>query len=79
MGMQNKMESAKQYRLRAQESRTIAEGIFDHEERKKLLQIVDEFDQLALQMDVSAGYQKFASEPPKRPNGADHKTGRNSS
>jgi hypothetical protein len=42
------MESATHYRLRAQESRTIAKGIFDHEERKKLLQIAAEFELLAL-------------------------------
>ena len=57
----------------AQESRTIAAGIFDHEERKKLLQIAAEFEQLALKMDVGAAYAKFANAPQKRTNGADHK------
>ena len=77
--MQNKMESAKHYRLRAQESRAIAEGIFDHQERKKLLQIAAEFEQLALKMDVGETYAKFANAPQKRTNGADHKGRRNSS
>jgi hypothetical protein len=76
MGMQDKMESVKHYRLRAQESRTIAGGIFDHEERKKVLQIAADFEQLALKMDVCEGY---TSGPPKRQNGADHKSSRNSS
>jgi hypothetical protein len=35
------------YRLRADEVRTIAQGIFDWEERKKLMQIVDEYEQRA--------------------------------
>jgi hypothetical protein len=76
--MQYKTEAAKHYRVRAQESRTIAEGIFDHEERKKLLQIAAEFEQLALKMDESERYQKIAGGPPKHPNGADHKSSRNS-
>jgi hypothetical protein len=69
MGMQNKMESATHYRLRAQESRTIAEGIYDHEERKKLLQIAAEFEQMALKMDVGGAYAKFANASQKRTNG----------
>jgi hypothetical protein len=76
--MQDKMESAKHYRLRAQESRTIARGLFDHEERKKLLQIAAEFEQMALKMDVCEGYQKFANAPQKRPNGANQKSNQNS-
>jgi hypothetical protein len=64
--MQDKSETAKHYRLRAQESRAIAQGIFDHQERKKLLQIAAEFEELALKADVREGYQNLASSPPKR-------------
>jgi hypothetical protein len=45
--MQDRTELAGLYRLRADEARTIAEGIFDWEERQKLLQIVDEYEQRA--------------------------------
>ena len=65
--MQDRMESAKYYRLRALESRTIAAGIFDHEERKTLLQIAAEFEEWALKADVREAYQKLASSRPKRP------------
>jgi hypothetical protein len=78
MGMQDKMESAKHYRLRAQESRTIAGGIFDHEERKKVLQIAAEFEQMALKMDMCEGYQNLAGGPRKGPNGT-HKSSQDSS
>ena len=65
--MQYKMESAKHYRLRALESRTIAAGVFDLEERKTLLQIAAEFEEWARKADVREAYQKLASSPPKRP------------
>ena len=76
--MQYKTEAAKHYRVRAQESRTIAGGIFDHEERKKVLQIAAEFEQMALKMDVCEGYQNLAGGPRKGPNGT-HKSGPDSS
>jgi hypothetical protein len=78
MVMQDKMESAKHYRLRAQESRTIAGGIFDHEDRKKVLQIAAEFEQMALKIDMREGYQNLAGGPRKGPNGA-HKSSQSSS
>jgi hypothetical protein len=45
--MSDNVELAGLYRLRADEARTIAGGIFDWEERKKLLQIADEYEQRA--------------------------------
>lgn len=45
--MQDKAEITKHYRRRAEELRVIAEGIFDRDERKTLVEIADEFEQLA--------------------------------
>ena len=45
--MSDRVELSGLYRLRADEARTIAGGIFDWEERKKLLQIADEYEQRA--------------------------------
>jgi hypothetical protein len=45
--MSDNVELAGLYRLRADEARTIAVGIFDWEERNKLLQIADEYEQRA--------------------------------
>ena len=45
--MRDKTELAKHYRRRAEECRTIALGIFDHEERSTLTHIADEFEQMA--------------------------------
>jgi hypothetical protein len=39
------LAKAVHYRTRAQELRKIAKGIFDHEERKKLIEIADEYEQ----------------------------------
>ena len=43
------------YRADAKEVRAIAEGIYDHEERMKLLQFVDAYERLArsLKVDIS--------------------------
>ena len=45
--MQDRAELAGLYPLRADEARTIAAGILDWEERKKLMQIADEYEQRA--------------------------------
>ena len=45
--MQNKAELAKHWRRRAEELRTIAEGIFDRAERKTLMDVADEYETLA--------------------------------
>ena len=45
--MRDKTELAKHYRHRAGEVREIAKGIFDHEERQTLLEIADEYEQWA--------------------------------
>ena len=76
--MQDKAESAKHYRLRAQEARTIAEGIFDRSERKTLMEIADEFEELALKTEGGEGYPQLPNGRQKRENGADQKSRRNS-
>ena len=64
------MDKAKHYRSRAEEMRTIAEGIFDHKERKTLLEIAQEYEELALRGNVSESYAHLATEGQRRPNGA---------
>ena len=78
MGMQDKAESAKHYRLRAEEVRAIAEGIFDHIERKTLMQIADEFEEMALKAEAREGPLQLANGRQKRASGADQKSRRNS-
>jgi hypothetical protein len=58
--VQNKMDKADHFRLRAQEMREIAEGLFDHKERKRLLDIAHEYENLALKGDVCEGYVQLA-------------------
>ena len=73
------MDKAKHYRARADEMRTIAEGIFDHKERKTLLEIAQEYEELALGQNMFQGYADLARGRPKRPNGAEQKPDRDSS
>jgi hypothetical protein len=73
------MDKADHYRARAQEMRKIAEGLFDHKERKTLMDIAHEYEELSLRRDVCDGYLELANGPRKRPNGADHKSRGNSS
>ena len=77
--MQDKAESAKHYRLRAEEVRAIAEGIFDHIERKTLMQIADEFEELALKVEARDGPLQLANGRQKGAKGAEQKAHRNSS
>jgi hypothetical protein len=64
-GARTKMDKLNHYRVRAQEIRKIAKGIFDHEERATLLDIAREYEEWP--------------RPPKRLNGAERKPSRNSS
>jgi len=45
--MRDKDEAAKHYRRRAKEVRAISKGIFDHVERKTLMEVAEEYEQLA--------------------------------
>lgn len=45
--MQDRAELAGLYRLRADQARTVAGGIFAWEERNRLLQLADEYEQRA--------------------------------
>jgi hypothetical protein len=45
--MQDKVELAGLYRLRADEARAVAGGLFNREERNRLLQMADEYEQRA--------------------------------
>ena len=65
------MDKAKHYRERAEEIRTIAEGIWDHKEHKILMDIAREYENLALTKDVCEGYVDLAKGPQKRQNGAE--------
>ena len=49
--MNDKAELAGHYSFRADDARRIAEGIFDWEERKKLLEITDEYEQRAREIE----------------------------
>jgi hypothetical protein len=55
--MQDRAELVGLYRLRADEARAVAVGIFDWEERKKLLQIADEYEQRARDVEGIANSQ----------------------
>jgi hypothetical protein len=64
------MDKAKHYRRRAEIIRTIAEGVFDHNERKTLLEIAHEYENMAQRGDVvSEGYVQLVTEWQKRLNG----------
>ena len=51
--MQDRAELAGLYRLRADEARTVAGGIFDWEERSRLLQMADEYERRAHEVENS--------------------------
>ena len=53
--MQDRAELAGLYRLRADEARTVAEGIFDWDERNRLLQMADEYERRAHEVENSDG------------------------
>ena len=53
--VQDQMDKADHYRVRAQEMRKIAEGLFDHKERKTLMDIALEYEELSLRRDVCDG------------------------
>ena len=50
--MQDIVELASHYRFRAVEVRVIAEGIYDHLDRKKLEQIAEDYEELARQAEA---------------------------
>ena len=54
--MQDKSESAKHYRRRAEDVRSISEGIFDRAERKKLIEIAEEYEQWAREAEATEGF-----------------------
>ena len=45
-----KADLAKRYRRRAEDVRTIAQGLYDDTERKTLMEVVDDYEQLAIVM-----------------------------
>jgi hypothetical protein len=49
--------TAEHFRRRAESLRTIAEGIRDHNERKSLLEIADEYERWAREKESKAGAQ----------------------
>jgi hypothetical protein len=49
--MQDRVELAGLYRLRADEARTVAGGILAWEERNRLLQMADEYEQRAREVE----------------------------
>ena len=51
--MQDRVELAGLYRLRADQARTVAAGIFDWEERNRLLQMADEYERRAWEVENS--------------------------
>ena len=61
------------YRLRAEEMRKIAAGLYDRKERKTLMDIALEYEELSLKRDVNDGHLKLANGSRKRPNGAAQK------
>ena len=52
--MRDTVKVAKHYRLRAEEVRTIADGMARTEPRKMLMQIADEYEQWALAAEAEA-------------------------
>jgi hypothetical protein len=67
------------YRVRAQEMRKIAEGLYDPAERKTLLEIAREYERLSLTLGVSHEFAGMAKGPGKDPNGTEEEPNRNSS
>ena len=64
------MDKTKHYRSRAEKIRAIAEGVFDHEERRTLLEVAHEYENMALRGDVvSEGYVQLVTGWQKRLNG----------
>ena len=51
--MQDRVELAGHYRLRADQARTVAGGILDWEERNRLLQMADEYERRAWEVENS--------------------------
>ena len=51
--MYDKADLAKRYRRRAEEVRTIAQGLYDEAERNKLMQFVDDYEQWATVMETT--------------------------
>jgi hypothetical protein len=49
--MHDKTETAAHYRLRAEEIRAIAQGVFDKEERKKLTAVAEDYELWAREAD----------------------------
>ena len=45
--MRDEATRKKRYRIRAEELRTIAQGIFDPNERKTLMDIADDYEKMA--------------------------------
>jgi hypothetical protein len=50
--MRDLVELASHYRFRAEDARRIAEGIYDHVDRKKLVQIAEDYEELARQAEA---------------------------
>ena len=48
--MGNKADLARRYRRRAEEVRVIAQGLYEEAERKKLMEVVDDYEQWAIVM-----------------------------
>jgi hypothetical protein len=59
------------YRVRAQQMREIAEGLYDPAERKTLLEIAREYERLSLTLGVSHEFEDMAKRPGKGPNGTE--------
>lgn len=72
------MDKPNHYHLRAEEMRKIAAGLYDHKERKTLMDIALEYEELSLKRDVNDGHLKSANGSRKRPNGAAQKPDSNS-
>ena len=51
--MRDQADLANSYRRRAEEVRRIAQGIFDHEERRTLMQVADDYENWALVVEGS--------------------------
>lgn len=52
--MPDRAELARHYRRRAEEVRTIAQGLFDEGERKTLMDVADDYENWALLVDVNS-------------------------
>jgi hypothetical protein len=51
--MRDKADLAKRYRRLAEEVRTIAQGIYDDEERNRLMEVVNDYEQWAIVMEAT--------------------------